>query len=75
MKNNKRFRIKLLRTTLITAAMIAFVSCNNNENPGNNTGKTGNGAGADSLNAKRNDTGKGANRLQRLIREKRDSIN
>ncbi len=75
MKNIKHFKISLFLVTLITATMIVLVSCNNYENPGNNTGKTGDGTGTDSLQARKNDTGRGANRLDKLINKKGDSIN
>jgi len=75
MKNIKHFKMRLLQVTLAIVVLSVATSCNNYENPGNNTGKTGDGTTADSLRAKRNDTGKGANRLNRLINKKGDSIN
>jgi hypothetical protein len=73
MKNSNDFKVKFFKSTLVIAVLSGIASCNNYQNPGNNTGKTGDGTGADSLKAKKNDTGKGANRLNLII--KRDSTN
>jgi hypothetical protein len=75
MKNIQFFKIRLLPVVLITISILGIESCNNYQNPGNNTGKTGDGTGTDSLKAKKNDTGKGSNRLNKLIIKKGDSIN
>jgi hypothetical protein len=75
MKNLKRVNIRLLLMILITTTLFCFASCNNYENPGNNSGKTGDGTVSDSLKAKKSDTGKGANQLNKLILKKGDSVN
>jgi hypothetical protein len=75
MKKSKRIKTGIIKAALIAASLMAAVSCNNYQNPGNNSGKTGDGTGTDSLRAKKNDTGKGANQLDKLIKQKGDSIN
>lgn len=77
MNSKNLFYIKLhwFQATIVIAALLSALSCNNYENPGNNSGKTGDGTGMDSLKTKRSDTGKGANQLNLLIRKKGDSIN
>jgi hypothetical protein len=75
MTNINLIKIRLFQAALIAATLLGAISCNNYENPGNNSGKTGDGTGADSLQAKKSDTGKGANQLNKLILKKGDSIN
>jgi hypothetical protein len=74
MKNTKRIKIRLLQAIGIVGLLVT-TSCSGYQNPGNNTGKTGDGTMTDSLKAKKNDTGKGANSLNKLIKKKGDSIN
>ena len=59
--------------TVVATAVLGMVSCSGYENPGNNTGKTGDGTGADSLQARKKDTGKGANLENTLINAQNDS--
>ena len=75
MKTINWIKIWLFQATIIAATIIGAISCNNYENPGNNSGKTGDGTGSDSLKARKSDTGKGANQLDKLILKKGDSIN
>ena len=56
-----------------TLFLLGVSSCSGYQNPGNNTGKTGDGTGVDSLQAKKHDTGKGANLLNKEINSQNDS--
>jgi hypothetical protein len=59
---------------IITLFSLLVFACNNYQNPGNNSGKTGDGTTSDSLTSKKNDTGKGANLRNKLIERENDSI-
>jgi hypothetical protein len=79
MKTNLFFPIKtrkfILRGTIIAGFLFAAtLSCNNYQNPGNNTGKTGDGTTRDSLKAPKSDTGKGGNLLNKEIKNQNDSL-
>jgi hypothetical protein len=58
MKKIKFLKIGLRHVFCLIIPILSIVSCNNYQNPGNNSGKTGDGTGTDSLKAKKNDTGK-----------------
>jgi hypothetical protein len=58
----------------IIVALFEISSCSGYQNPGNNSGKTGDGTTRDSLKSKRNDTGSGANLRNKAIERANDSI-
>lgn len=74
-----KFPLLLLNRTisLVLLGVIIFfsiLSCNNYQNPGNNSGKTGDGTTRDSLKAPKNDSGPGANLLNKEIKKENDSL-
>jgi|GEM_PF-5785430 len=76
MKINPPFPIKTRQLRGILCAGFIYctiLSCNNYQNPGNNTGKTGDGTPRDSLKAPKDDSGKGANLENKMINEQNDS--
>jgi hypothetical protein len=68
-----KFHRRLPLDTLAVLILLCVSSCSGYENPGNNSGKTGDGTGADSLQAKKSDTGKGANMLNKEVNSQNDS--
>jgi len=70
----KNIKIRLAQAIVIMAILLCGVSCSGYQNPGNNSGKTGDGTGVDSLKAKKNDTGKGANLRDKAINRANDSV-
>lgn len=74
----KCFKMNRLGVIIVTGVLLTIASCHSfEENPGNNTGKTGNGTTGDSLTAKKSDTGKGANQRMKLLKtgNGRDTVN
>lgn len=71
---NKTEKILLFSIVLASAICCSVSSCNNYQNPGNNTGKTGDGTTRDSLKAPKSDTGKGGNLLNKEIKNQNDSL-
>jgi hypothetical protein len=74
MGNTEYFKLRLFQATLVAAALVGFTSCSGYQNPGNNSGKTGDGTNADSLKARKNDTGQGADLNNKELNRENDSI-
>ncbi len=75
MKNIKWIKTITFQAGMVAATLLSAISCNNYENPGNNSGKTGDGTGMDNLNTPKSDTSKSSNQMNLLIRKKGDSLN
>lgn len=78
MKTALLFPLKIRKFVLICivstySLLCSIISCNNYQNPGNNTGKTGDGTTRDSLTTSKKDTGKGSNLENKMIDEQNDS--
>jgi hypothetical protein len=73
MTNKSEREMRFFQIIIISLSLITF-SCNNYQNPGNNSGKTGDGTTMDSLASPKSDTGKGANLRNKLIKRENDSI-
>lgn len=71
MKTYKRFN---WLGVIAIVALLGVSSCAGYQNPGNNSGKTGDGTTEDSLKSKKNDTGMGENLRNKMIERSNDSI-
>ncbi len=70
MKNKKGQLLRLCMIIVISG----IVSCAGYQNPGNNSGKTGDGTKTDSLRSPKSDTGKGANLRNKALERAKDSV-